>query len=56
MFVGKGSFSKTAIEQFAGSMEIAPGIVAGRLQHDGHLPFGHCNELKTKLVWKADDK
>jgi HTH-type transcriptional regulator / antitoxin HigA len=52
LFVKKEDFSKTAIKQYAASIGIAPGIVVGRLQHDGHLPFGHCNELKRSLIWK----
>lgn len=43
--------SKDAIRSFAAELGIAPGIVVGRLQHDGHLPPTHCNELKTRLVW-----
>lgn len=43
--------SKDAIRRFADELGIAPGIVVGRLQHDGHLPITHCNDLKTRLVW-----
>lgn len=50
-FIKDRPFSKTAIGQFAGRMGISPGIVVGRLQHDGHLPMSHCNDLKKKFVW-----
>ena len=37
---------------FARMLNIAPGIVVGRMQHDGVMPRSHCNDLKRKLVWK----
>ncbi len=40
--------------QFASEIGIAPGIVVGRLQHDGKLPPSHCNELKCRLEWVVD--
>lgn len=43
--------SKDGIRQFAAQIGIAPGIVVGRLQHDGVLPVTHCNELKCRLEW-----
>lgn len=36
---------------FAAQQGIAPGIVVGRLQHDGWLPHTHMNDLKRTLVW-----
>ncbi len=41
-----GHYRKTEIIEFAEQLEIAPGIVVGRLQHDGKLPPQNCNELK----------
>jgi HTH-type transcriptional regulator/antitoxin HigA len=46
--------SKAAIRDFAAGIGIAPGIVVGRLQHEGLLPYSHCNDLKVRLAW-ADD-
>lgn len=43
--------SKNRIEHFAHRIGVAPGIVVGRLQHDGLLPRTHCNALKRKLEW-----
>ena len=43
--------SRADVTQFAQAVGIAPGIVVGRLQHDGHLEFSHLNDLKQKLVW-----
>jgi addiction module HigA family antidote len=42
-------FSKVAIRAFAGRIRVSPGIVVGRLQHDGLLPQTHCNDLKRAV-------
>lgn len=43
--------SKAAIRRFAREIDVAVGVVVGRLQHDGFLPRSHCNDLKVKLDW-----
>ncbi len=43
--------SKAEIIAFAAELEIAPGIVVGRLQHDGYIPHRNCNDLKRRLEW-----
>ncbi|MCH7854060.1 MAG: ImmA/IrrE family metallo-endopeptidase [Proteobacteria bacterium] len=40
-FVKAGHFGATSIESFADEMDIAPGIIVGRLQHDGLIPHNH---------------
>lgn len=45
--------SKEGIQAFAAEIGIAPGIVVGRLQHDGHLPYKNCNGLKRTFKWAA---
>ena len=51
-FVNKNKkISKTAVLQFSKNIGIAPGIVVGRLQHDGMLPYTHLNGLKGKFSW-----
>ena len=40
-----------AVKLFAEEQGIAPGIVVGRLQREGHLPWNRLNELKRKLEW-----
>lgn len=50
-FIQNGDYSKAAINKFASELEIAPGIVVGRLQYDGRLPFSHCNDFKKRLKW-----
>ncbi len=51
LIAGHTHFSKTAIRGFAKRIGIAPGIVVGRLQHDGRLPMTHCNDLKRRFRW-----
>lgn len=46
-----GHISKKAILEFSAEIGIAPGIVVGRLQYDGYLPYTHCNKLKRTLTW-----
>lgn len=41
--------TKAQIEQFAKEIEIHPGIVVGRLQHEGLIPFSYYHDLKTRL-------
>lgn len=45
-FVRKGRFHEADILEFAEQLGIAPGIVVGRLQHDGHIPYNRHNNLK----------
>ncbi|MEE9393109.1 MAG: helix-turn-helix domain-containing protein [Planctomycetota bacterium] len=58
VFVARGRFDQTSITRFAKATDIAPGIVVGRLQHEGHLLHNQCNKLKVRFVWshEADDK
>lgn len=48
------SFTAATIRKFALQIGIAPGIVVGRLQHDGLLSYRSCNELKRRLEWTSD--
>ena len=43
--------SSADVEAFARSIGLAPGIVVGRLQHDGTIGFHQLNGLKTWLEW-----
>jgi HTH-type transcriptional regulator / antitoxin HigA len=43
--------SLAPIKVFADKINIAPGIVVGRLQHDKHLPNSHGNRLKVFFRW-----
>lgn len=44
--------SEQAIRAFAQALAISPGIVVGRMQHDGLLPYTHLNRLKRQFAWK----
>jgi HTH-type transcriptional regulator/antitoxin HigA len=57
----KRSYREAAtIRSFADEIQISPGVVVGRLQHDKLIPLTHLNDLKTKITWDAnarpDDK
>jgi HTH-type transcriptional regulator / antitoxin HigA len=43
--------SLAPIEAFAGKINIAPGIVVGRLQYDKRMPNSHGNKLKVFFRW-----
>jgi addiction module HigA family antidote len=42
------------IVAFAAEVGVAPGIVLGRLQREGLLPYNRFNDLKVPLAWDAD--
>ena len=46
---GKGNASRETLAAFAREIGVAPGIVVGRLQHEGRVPFAHYNGLKVQL-------
>jgi HTH-type transcriptional regulator / antitoxin HigA len=45
--------SRRRVLDFAQDLGVAPGIVVGRLQHEGWLPRTHLNDLKQRLDWAA---
>ena len=47
--------SGNQVKEFASEIGIHPGIVVGRLQHDG-MPRNRLNYLKAKLKWVGDEK
>lgn len=50
-FVRKRAFTNDTIHEFADAMDIGPGIVVGRLQHEGFLKPFQGNKLKQTLNW-----
>ncbi|MBB5324871.1 addiction module HigA family antidote [Anoxybacillus tepidamans] len=51
-FIEANDFSTQSICSFADELQIAPGIVVGRLQHDGIIPFRSIlNKLKISYRW-----
>ena len=51
-FLAKSPKSAKSVQKFASQEKIAPGIVVGMLQHEGHLPWSHLNGLKVRYQWK----
>ncbi len=49
-FIARGRFYRKDIEAFARRIGIAPGIVVGRLQHEGKIPYTWHNRLKRKFT------
>lgn len=45
------SISKAKVRAFAGRIGVAPGIVVGRMQWEGWLPWSHLNDLKVRYEW-----
>jgi HTH-type transcriptional regulator/antitoxin HigA len=50
-FIRKKTFTNDAIHHFSEEIGIGPGIVVGRLQHDGILARHQGNALKQTLGW-----
>jgi addiction module HigA family antidote len=48
-FCALGDHSVAAIRRFASRIRIAPGIVAGRLQHERKAPSSRANQLKRRF-------
>ena len=48
--------SLRAVQAFASSLGIAPGIVVGRMQREGLIRFNRFNSLKLRLDWDACSK
>ncbi|MDD2402555.1 MAG: HigA family addiction module antitoxin [Clostridia bacterium] len=49
-FVSVNNFSKKSVELFAEKIDTHPGIVVGRLQKEGYIPFANLNGLKVKYT------
>ena len=45
--------SSRDIVEFADAIGIAPGIVVGRMQKEGLVPYSHFNKLKRRFEWSA---
>lgn len=50
-FVRRKTFTNEAIHDFAEAIGVGPGIVVGRLQHDGLLDWHQGNTLKQTVDW-----
>lgn len=52
--ISEQPLSKEKVRQYASQLQIAPGIIVGRLQHDGIIRYNWMNDLKRKFEWKMD--
>jgi len=50
-FVERADFSLQTVQDFADEIDIAPGIVVGRLQYEGLFPHARGNRLKVYYRW-----
>lgn len=48
-FVDEGLFTGHAVREFAAELSVHPGIVVGRLQHDGHVRRNRLNSFRDQL-------
>lgn len=53
-FIGRNEFGELEIQRFAREINVAPGIVVGRLQHDRLIPFNRGNSLKRKIQFRSE--
>ena len=44
-------YKRQDIIEFASEIGIHPGIIVGRLHHDGKIPFSQANGLRTQFTW-----
>jgi len=54
VFVRRQDYSAAAIEVFAETIQVDPGIVLGRLKHDGYVEFAQLSYMHSKLMWMPD--
>jgi HTH-type transcriptional regulator/antitoxin HigA len=54
VFVAQGKPTRPSVQGFARRIGIAPGIVVGRLQHDGVIEQSWMNDLKVRLEWARE--
>ncbi len=50
----RGLTSKADVVRFAKRVGIAPGVVVGRLQKDGFIPYSHMNDLRVHFKWAEE--
>jgi addiction module HigA family antidote len=47
--LGSRAITRSVVEDFAGRHAVAPGVVVGRLQHDGVIPYQALKELQRRF-------
>ena len=53
-FIGNKTWNENNVRIFAQQVGIHPGVVVGRLQHDGHLDYNQLINLKEKYEVRVD--
>ena len=54
-FVDRGILTAVSVCRFASSIDIHPGVVVGRLHHEGLLPYNKLSKLKRRFHWVQKD-
>ena len=56
-FIAANQFTESTISSFCNAVAIAPGIVVGRLQHEGRLNWSDLNYLKVNMesLWQESE-
>ena len=52
-FVRDGDFTRPSVQRFANDNGLLPGILVGRLQHDGYLNNSQLNNMRVQYVWAS---
>ena len=52
-FVRNGDFTRPSVQRFANDNGLLPGILVGRLQHDGYLNNSQLNNMRVQYVWAS---
>ena len=52
-FIQEAYYTPNSVTQLADDTGIAPGIVVGRLQKEGRLPYNQLSALKGRFEWKS---
>ena len=47
----QSAFTAAKVKRFAEEVGVGPGIVVGRLQHEGHIQRSQLNNLRGRIVW-----
>jgi Zn-dependent peptidase ImmA (M78 family) len=55
-FLGEGVPDRADVLRFAEKVGIAPGIIVGRLQHEGLVQWSALNDLKVRFRWAGADE
>lgn len=51
-FIARNSITKANIKSFSSRINIHPGIVVGRLQHDEIIDYSQYNDLREQYIWE----